>query len=87
MKCNIKYLGVFHTPRNTKEGQMTGIIPFFHLEDPDDIRSRLDIKRHRKLTISKLRKAVRGEILEAHHLKSQNLPGQTLIPLTDVTWP
>ena len=56
---------------------MTGIIPFFHLEDPDEIRERLDVDIKRRHDKAKARKRVRSEILEAHQFEPQVLPGQT----------
>lgn len=76
MKCNIKYLGVFNTPKKTKEAQMTGIIPFFHLEDPYDIRERLSIKARRKHHPSKPHYSPSKTEAQSLARREHDLPGQ-----------
>lgn len=62
---------------------MPGIIPFFNLEDPEDIRERLDVYIKRRHDKAKARKRVRSEILEAHQLEPQVLPGQAEFNFTN----
>jgi len=66
---------------------MPGIIPFFRLEDPDEIRGGLDIKHLRKLVKSRMRNAFYSHDQKPLEKPTVDSPGQTLLPLTDVTWP
>jgi len=60
---------------------MPGIIPFFHLEDPDEIRARIDINIHRKQIKARMRKSFYNNLDKKQIDIKPDSPDQLFLPL------
>ena len=60
---------------------MPGIIPFFHLEDPDDIHDRIDIKHLRKRVKFIMRKSFYNTLDKKQIDIKPDSPDQLFLPL------